>query len=367
MHDVTDRFAEEVTGSHTPAYSVTLDGAEIPIAEGSVTLDAQNATRAALSLTLAIGEEELTDYIPDTLDDPLAPAGSEIVVKRGITYADGSTELIPLGVFRIDEVDAEDSGDSLPIQVSGLDRSSVVIEAVMEKAGSTAAGTAPEDEIQRLIDEVPALSGITTDLAETGVTLPLITYEGGDDRWDYCQALAEAAGCILYFDSVGTLVLRRLVISDSVSLEIAEGVDGTVLNIGKRMSRENAVNRVVVTGESSGDDPVVGEALDDDPASPTYYYGPFGQCTFTWSSSYVIDADTAGDVAQNILDQKRGLGQEIRFDSIVNPALEPYDTVRVTRERLKVSNELHVIDGISIPLTEASPAMACSTRVSRVF
>jgi len=144
---VSDRFLEEVRGSHTPAYSVTIDGAELPVRAGSVTLNAQGATRASLSLTLAVAEWELEDYVPDDLGDLLAPAGGEIIVKRGIAYSDGTTELVPLGVFRIDETDGDDSGDDLPLQISALDRSARIIEAVFEKAGYTAAGETVEDEI----------------------------------------------------------------------------------------------------------------------------------------------------------------------------------------------------------------------------
>ena len=368
MQAVSDRFLEEVRGSHTPAYSVTIDGAELPVKDGSVTLNAQGATRASLSLTLAVAEWELEDYVPDDLGDLLAPAGGEIIVKRGIEYADGTTELVPLGVFRIDETDGDDSGDDLPLQISALDRSARIIEAVFEKAGYTAAGETVEDEIERVVSE--GFPSCTFNLLETGVTLPLITYEAGDDRWDYCQALAEAAGCILYFDAEGTLVLRNLTQTNTAALDIVEGEDGTLLGIGKRISRENACNRVVVRGETSTEDPVIGEKVDDDPTSPTYYYGDtegFGKVTFEWSSSYIIDADQANDVAQNILNQRLGLGQEIRFESIVNPALEPYDTVKVTRERLKVVEELHIIDSIQIPLTSSSPAMSCTTRLARVF
>lgn len=368
MQAVSDRFREALTESHTPIATVTVDGTEIPIASGSISKDAQSATRSGISVELAIDESELATYTADEIEALLVPAGNEMVVQAGIAYPDGTSELIPQGVFRIDSQEVSESGDGgLTVQVTGLDRSAVVIEAVFESPGTTASGAVVEDEIERLIGEVAAADGWTLDLDTTGVTLPLIAYEAGDDRWDYCQALAEAAACILYFDPSGTLRMERLIQSNSADLTVSEGESGTLTSINKRMSRENAVSRVYVTGESSGDDPVFGVAVDDDPTSPTYYYGPFGQVTYAWSSSFIVDEDNANDAAQKILAQKVGLGQEISFESILNPAVEPYDVVLLNRERVGVSNELHVIDSIQLPLGASGPTMNCSTRVARVF
>ena len=371
MQQVSDRFNEAVFNAHTLATNVMVEGTELPIADGSVTLDALGSTRASVSLTLAPDNVDLDALVPGDGDSLLAPYGNEISVARGITFSDGSTELVPLGVFRLDETQAQDDG-GLGITVVGLDRSSIVIDAVFENGGEVAAGEYGVDVITDLIrdgrgeeppafpdvelaDDFPTSSTVTT-------TMPALYWEAGSDRWDFCQGIAQACNCHLYFNALGKLVLRREPLLGQADLTISEG--DSLLEASSRWSRENACNRVVVIGENAGGDPVVGTAFDNDSLSPTYYYGDFGKVTFTYSSEYITDTDQAADVAENILGQKLGTGKQITFGALVHPALEPLDIVQVTRERLKV-NELHILDSLTIPLTHDG-GMSGVTRIKRV-
>lgn len=360
MQTVSDRFAEATAASATISTTVLLDGDELPIGDGSVNLDGTSTTRGSVSLSLAPDAADLADLVPVDYDSALAPVGPELQVLRGFTFPDETTETVPLGVFRVDETTTTDDG-SLGITVTGLDRSAILIEAVFEDAGQIASGTNCGTAIQALVSA--AYPDVTYDFDSTSVTLPALAYQAGDDRWDFCQGIAEAAGCSLYFDARGYLVLRYKPILDVPDLTIAEGTGGTLLGASKRWGRENACNRVVVTGENSGNTPVVGIALDDNPASPTYYYGDFGKVTFSYSSEYVTSTAQANQVAENILAQKLGTGQQISFDAMVNPALEPLDVVLLQRERLGV-NEMHILDSLQIPLGLGS--MSGVTRVTRV-
>lgn len=366
MQQVSDEFAAAIRESHTVATRVLVEGTEIPIADGSVTLSSEGATRASLSLTLAPGDAD--DLVPEDEHSLLAPYGNEIIVERGI---DEISELVPLGVFRLDETTAEDEGP-LGITVNGLDRSSIIIDAVFEDAGQVTAGEYGVDVILDLIrdgrtgapaaypdvelaPDFPTSSTVTT-------TMPGLYWEAGADRWDFCQGIAEACNCRLYFDALGRLTMRYEPIIDTPDLVVAEG--GILLSASSRWSREDACNRVVVTGETSSGTPVVGIDYDNDPLSPTYYYGDFGRVTFQYSSEYITDAGQAAGVASTILRQKLGTGREVSFSSLVHPALEPFDVVLVTREQLKL-NELHLIDGLTIPLSHDG-TMSASTRVKRV-
>jgi hypothetical protein len=369
MIGTSDRFASALALSHQVTATATLIAGgvglvDLPIASGSVNLDGTAATRASLSLDLAIGANDL-DLIPDVATDMLAPYGNEIAVRRGLIYTDGTTETVGLGIFRIDEVDIDD-GDELRVSISGLDRSAIIIEAVFETSGNVAADTNVADAIEAVIAEVYP---VTTDFVDTDVTLPELHYEAGDDRWDFARGCAEAAQCSLYFDGDGTLVMRPLPQALTPVYSITEGEGGTLLGASKRWGRGDACNRVVVTGENASEDPVSGEATDDTPGSPTLYGGPFGRVTFAYSSSFITDNDQADSVAQTILTQKLGTGQQISFDALVNPALEPFDTVGVRREQIGIGGEnreeLHILDSISVPLTHDG-TMTGQTRVARV-
>lgn len=362
MRPVSDDFLAAIATSHTPAFSVTVEGVDLPVESGSVTLDRTAATRASLSLDLA--PDDLDLWVPDSPADLLAPYGNEITVARGVDYGNGARELIDLGVFRVDETTVSDDGGSLNLTVSGLDRSAAIIDAVFESGGIVAKGADAAETIQSLIWGSGADVTYSANFLDIDVALPLLSYEAGDDRWDFCRGLAEAiGGSILYFDGAGILTLKRFAERGTPDYTVTEGLN--LISASKQWGREDACNRVVVTGETSGEAPVIGVATDDVAGSPTNYYSSdFGRVTFGYSSEYVTGADQAKDVAEAILAERLGTGQQISFDSLVAPHLEPGDTIEVVRERIGVS-ELHVIDSLTIPLTPAE-AMSCTTRVTRV-
>ncbi len=363
MQSSSARFAEAIVNGYTLSTNVLLKEpsgtlSELGILDGSVTRDGTAATRTAITLDLPPDP----DLVPNLPGDPLAPYWNELHVSRGIEFPDGTVEEIPLGVFMLDETSVDDPGDDLPIQVSALDRSQRVIDAVMEEPGQIASGTLCTDAIEALISEV--LPDAEFDFSDSDVTLPLLSYAQGDDRWDLCQGIAEATQSDLYFDARGICVMRAHPETDVADLVISEGEGGVLCSASKRWSRADACNRVVVSGESSGSDPVIGVAIDDDPLSPTRYGGPFGRITFPWSSEYVTDTAQAEAVAGRILSLKRGTGQQIGFGSLVDPRLEPFDIVHVRRERLGI-DALYIVDSIQLPLTEAK--MSAETRTARVF
>lgn len=356
-----------MAAAHTVYAEATLltpDGEilDLPIGEGSaVTLDGRADQRGSLSLSVPLGGD--TTLIPESEADALAPYGSTITIRRGGITPAGVTEQVQIGVFWIDEVQVADDGPDLTVEISGLDHSSRIIDAVFEQPGTFAAGLDALELAQLVVAAADPL--VSFNFVDTDVTLPMLGYEAGDDRWDFARGCAEAAGCELYFDGDDYCIARPIAETDAVDLEVVEGEGGILLSASRSWSREDACSRVTVQGENGSDDPVWGEAIDDDPTSPTHYFGPFGKVTFDWSSEYVTTDEEAAAVAQNILAQKRGTGQQIDFTALANPALEPGDVVRVRRTRLGI-DELHVIDSVSIPLDNGGD-MTCSTRVQRVI
>lgn len=372
MIPVSERFLAAILQGHEPAVSVTINGEEIPLRDGSVTLDGEGTTRASISLTLAVGDFDLPDWVPDRPEDILAPYGNgDIVASRGIRYPDGTPDMVPLGKFRIDETTASESeSGEVTVTVTGYDFSSYLIDAVFEDERTFAGGEDAAELIRTLIDDSGFQDRVTyrDDFFDVPVELPQLYYGMGEDRWDFCQGLAEAVnGGLLYFDRDAVLVLDRRSPGLAPVYTITEG--SNLISLEKRWPRENACNRVVVLGENDGADPVIGERVDDEPGSPTNYTergATFGRVTFTYSSEYITDSDQADAVAARILSQRVGSVQQIELEALVNPALDPGDVVRVVRERLGVE-ELHTIDSLTIPLTTESGTMSISTREMRVF
>jgi hypothetical protein len=361
MRTVTEQFTNALSGSHQIAVEVSvvqtgdvLQG----ISDGAVTLDGTAAIRGSLDLTII--DDGSLDLVPTAPNDLLAPYGNELQVKRGITFADGTTEYVSLGIFRIDTVEVSDTGTGTEIRISGLDRAARVSDAKFTTPGEVTATT----EVGTAIEDIVAdgYANLTTRFEDVTYGLPRVAWEEGADRWELAQRLATLSGGELYFDGDGFLVLRQVPSArDSAVADIVEGDNGVLLSVARRWTRENTFNRVIVTGESmSAGVPYRGDVYDDDSSSPTYYFGNFGEVIQFERSDVVGSAAQAEAAAQGMLDKVIGTFAEVNFGAIVQPHLEPGDVVRVTRTALGV-DENHVIDSMTIPLTVSSE-MGAKTR-----
>ena len=361
MRPVSDAFLQAVTGSHTAVSYVHVlrDNdfvVQLEVTDGSITLDQTAATRGRLDVTLA----EL-DLVPTDPEAALAPYGNELRAYRGVRYRDGSTEIVSLGIFRIDETSVTDTAEGgVEIRVTGLDRSSRVIDAKFEEPYLLAAGTNIVTAIEDCVRI--AIPDLTTSLESTALTTPLLVGEEGGDRWKFVQDLAASLGRSLYFDGDGVLTGQPVTNpSGTPQLTIAEGDGGVLLTAGRRWNRQGTCNRVIATGENAGESaPARGVATDDNPLSPTYYYGQYGKVPRFYSSQILTTDDQAADAATAILSRELGTTQSVDFGAIVNPALEPDDLVQITRLRAGI-DEQHVIDAVTIPLT-AQQGMTGRTR-----
>jgi hypothetical protein len=347
---VTAAFDTAVRDSHTTAIEAVVidgDGNETPIdvVDGTVTLDQTAAVRGRCDITIV--DDGTLDLVPDSASSLLAPYGNEIRLARGVTYPDGTTELVSLGVFRIQDAEITDAAGGMEIRVAGLDRAQRVIDARFEEPYNVAAGTNYATAILDVIQA--AYPDVEYDLTTTALTTPALIAEEGGDRWQFAQDMATAIAMRLYFDGDGVLRLVPSVLSESVA-EIVEGEGGVLVEAGRRWTREGTFNRVIATGENTTETaPARGVATDDNPLSPTYYFGRFGKVPRFFPSPFITTDAQAESAAQKILDDELGTSEQVSFGSLVLPHLEPGDTVRVTRARAGIDEE-HIVDAIAVPL-----------------
>jgi hypothetical protein len=364
MRPVSDLWVDAIRVSHRIAVRATILDEETEIAleevlSGQVTLDARAATRGRCDLTVS----GASDLVPTSRTDALAPYGNEIRIERGITYPGGSTELVSLGVFRIEDATIADSGDNLEVRISGLDRSARLIDARFEEPYQVASGTNIADAILEVVTE--GWPEVATDFMVVDATVPKLIAEEGGDRWAFAQSMATSIGAELYFDGDGVLILRPVPTpTQDFAYELVEGEDGVLVSAERTWSRQGAFNRVIATGENTkGDTSVRGVATDEDPDSPTYYYGQFGQVPRFYSSPFITTDEQAEDAAAGILAKELGATQSVSFGAIVDPALEPGDVVKITRQRAGI-DETNVIDALTIPLS-AEGTLTGTTRATQ--
>lgn len=364
MRPVSDEFLATLSGSHGMATeALVLDtfqtgvnptGTELSVIDGVVKLDATADTRSTLDITV-----DGTRLWPTRVDSMLAPYGNEIFVRRGIILGAGTTEWCSLGYFRIETPDQDIPPDG-PIRVEGRDRMAGIIDARLLEPRQFTATDTYGDVVTELITDVYPSATVQWDDATDSDSLgrALIVEE---DRHGFLEELVTSLGKIWYWDHRGILVILDPPDPTAFVYEIRSGRAGVLVSLSRELTREGAYNAVVALGEATDTEtPVRGVAVDANPDSPTYFYGRFGPVPQFYSSPFLVTEEQAQRAASAILLRKLGLPYSVDLSTIVNPALEPYDPIRV-RYSDRDGAELHVIKNLSVPLS-ARGVMSISTR-----
>lgn len=336
------------------SYQTTL-----PIVDGEVVVD--RTAKNHRTCTLTIGDP---GFVPQYVNSPLAPYGAELRVFQGISYMAGDFEQIPLGVFRIQDVDWEESAGSLPV-VQGLDRSQAIDDAkfLVPFDGS---GLSAQFLIRKLVTDVLDVD-VLFDVSLVDYTLP-----GGSlfdsSRTDAINTAASGMGAEAYFDVFGAFVVVPVPsITQSTSQSDAvwtvdAGPKGVLVKAKRGVSRTGVYNAVAAQGVSADGTgtPPVGFAVDTDPRSPTYFgaastvpFGPFertsfGQSVYKYTNSLMTNATQCSVAAKAQLANLLGLARSLDFTMAPNPALAEGDLILV--KYLSGQSELHLVDTLRIPL-----------------
>lgn len=342
MYDVSARFLRAIRGGGTVDISCTawlgstLLGS-IPVLGGSVTVDA-----AKVGVRRTMTMDTTTDQW-----DALSVYGVELRPYRGVRYADGTVERVPLGVFGIDSA-RQAYGTEGKLTLTCADRFATIQRAQFETPETTSG--AATSEISRLMLAPFVSPPSSTITAGSVVDCTDSLFER--DRGAAIAQLCETAACEAYFDVDGNVVVRDLpTLSSSYVWSVNAGADGVLVSGSKERSRQKVYSVVIVTAADVDGfppfDPVVVE--DDDPTSPTYVSGNFGRVPFFYSAPEIADEDQARLAGQGFLDAQRGRGARVSLEAIVNPALEGGDVIAAVFN--STTTELHLVDGFTVPLS----------------
>lgn len=368
MRPVSQAFLTTLTGSHTMAARARVcttfqtgtdpDGTTIPIIDGSVSLDGTADVRASLDLVT-----DGTRMWPTAADDLLTPYGNEIFVERGVQYSAGTTEWCSLGYFRI-ETQGQDEPPDGPIRIGAKDRMHGIIRARLLAPVQFASTVTYGTVMTQLVTEVYPSATIQWDDSTNTETLDraLICEE---DRFEFLDDLVRSRGKIWYWDHRGILVIKDPPDPSAPVWDVFSGAGGVLVSSSRELTNEGVHNAVVASGEATDSAaPVRGVAIDDNPDSPTYFSGNFGPVPRFYSSPFLTTDVEALAAATAILRNELGLPYNVDFTAIVNPALEPYDPIRI-RNADRSGAETHIAETLSIPLV-ADGAMTGRTREQTV-
>lgn len=346
MYPVSDRFLPRLAESHTPLTRVNLfttDGRVLPLDHtgGSVPVDRGQAIRRTCTVT---GCDP--SLIPTTPVDQLAVYGARFQALRGVDYGDGTSELVPLGLFRLDSVTGDPTLGPVTLQGKAIE---VIVQEDMFLAPYRATGTVVSAISALILRSITDASIVST---ITDVAIGARTWDIGDDPWAAVQEIAAVAGAECYTDGNGTFVISVLPdISTTPVWEVAAGEGGVYVTGTRGMSSAGVNNAVYACSDNteSGAAPVHYLATDNDPGSPTYWSGPFGHRPApVYSSSTLTTTAACQAAAQLKLALTRTPNSVGDFTSLPNPALEAGDVLRVRHPGGLA--ELHQAAAFTIPL-----------------
>ena len=364
MKSASANFDPYVDHRRAARATILPSGVQVPITEGSVHIDPNSLIRSTGDFTIT--DDGTLGLVPTDSQDALAPFGNEIQVGLGIERDDG-IETVRLATLRIESSTTQDGPGELSIRVSGMDRAQAISDAKFEEAYEIADGTNVIDAIEDTL--ALANPEILTDFPVSEFTVPKLFALEGDDPWEFAQKLAKAYGAELFFDASGVCVMRPIVSATTPAAELDEAVN--LLSISRDWSRQDTFNRVIATGENVGAGGTIprGVATDEDSDSPTFYYGTgvgaFGRKPMFFASQMIASDGMAEEAAAGQLRRFAGVSQRISFESLVDPRWEPGDVVAVSRARIGLIQETHVLEELTFPLG-AESGMSGSTRLTRV-
>lgn len=344
MFDVTDAFLRTIRQSHNAEIRVdmwrggTLLKSDLAFTSGQVSINGGTGVRRDLDITLA----------DRALWSEISIPGTELRPFRGVRYADGSTELVPLGVFLVDQVAASVGPDG-GLQISSApDRWSYVQRARFESPTSSVSTNMVKAEVARLILDAfsTGVDNTATSTALTGV----LVYDR--DREKAVSDFLMTIGAEAYFDVSGQLVICNAPkLSSSPVWEVDAGLAGILLSGSRRRDRSRTYNVVVVSVSVLDGQvpPAPVLVVDNDPTSPTYVGGAMGRVPYFYTSPVFLDTDAMTLAGQAILNRVKGLNAQLEIDSVVNPALDRGDVIQVKTSDKTI--ERHLVISTTIPLT----------------
>lgn len=355
---VTARYRRAVTSSYQVAVEAEIQRAGVVAATGlrivggDISITRSADVRRTCTVTVVGVPRGL---IPTSRQrTALDIYGNELIIRAGIRYPDGTTELIPQGVFPLTSSRLVDTADGVAVELTGEDRAGRIAAAKLLAPWATAAGTSLVDAITALAED--RMPGVTViNLTSTPHDLPAthLIEEQGDPWGDGIAVWASAAGAEVYFDRTGRLVIRDVPdpTSQPVDWEMFEGASSPITGLTREYSDSlGGANAVVVTGETTGgDDPVRAIAYDLDPASPTYYYGGYDSRP-VWISSPLVTTEAQAQAMADARGRELfGATEQVTITAIPNHAIDEADLIHVRRERSGF-DDVTVADSIRLPL-----------------
>jgi hypothetical protein len=326
---VSERFLLALRDAHAISVACNLfpPGSATPISVDVVNGEV-NANAAAR--VLRQGSVEVAFAREDTATASLLqslPFGGYCALERGIEFADGTVERVPLGMFRVDSVVWGELTGSATLNLS--DRFAQIQDEPLALPFNTR-GKHPTDAIVTLVQAVFG-SAIAYHVETTPSLEPLMAGTIYDqEREAAISDLQQAVSAETLFDVHGDFVVRPTYKPHAPVWVIDTGERGVLVSAETTLDRSSVRNGVSVRGQPDSElPPIYGLATYTNPASPLRWGGPFGRVVMIAESTAVSTQAQADATARSLLNLRLSMSRTFAVSSVPNPALEPEDVVTI--------------------------------------
>jgi hypothetical protein len=295
---------------------------------------------------------EFIDPLNQTYEDMYSQVDIMRTVFRkyqGIEYPDGTIEWVLMGNYyaKSCELAGEHHG-SPKYQVDAFDASRICTNPL-----SLPYYTPPGKPLNEVVPDILNLKkpDLTFSLTSGPWTAPAILLDDNKDPWQESIKVMAAAGLSLYIrrDDVCTSEPRKLDPGRDAVWHFSEGSSGDITNVKRTTADDGYPNVVRVIGTNPGVAGVAGIARDEDPGSPTYYKGNYGERVKTFRSEIVTNNEQATALARYYLQRELGPQDIVTFDALPNPAMQEGDTVYITSLKNGLNSTPLIVSHLTMP------------------
>jgi hypothetical protein len=368
------------------------------VSTGQFTVDRNSNQRRSGQMTIEVTPTiPPPPLLPTSPTSLLAPFGNEIFIETGIAVAgnivadiDGSVDLsavtwVPLGLFAIATTQVDDTGVDLTCGLTLYDRSWTIAQRTLKNPyqfPSTVSGEFAA-EIEALCNmvwnEQQGVQPLQFNIVPTAALVPVASYDQGSDPWQACMDMAAAVGYELFFDAKGIVTGKPIPdpmttavtwnFTDDQTAILGYGGTGsasllgspysTPVEVSVDMTRDGIFNDIVIQGTGdtnlatyNGDGleiesaPILAEAADNNPQSPTWVRGAMGDVP-NFVSSSLVTGDGAQPMANNELSVALSSAWTITLSIPPNPTIDVDQVCTTTRPRVGLDNAKFVIDTVT--------------------
>ena len=306
--------------------------------------------RRAGSLTLESQGLQRDGLIPQTIGDLLHPlSGNEIRIFQGYAWSDGTSEVVPCGVYRISKPTITDDDTKTEIVITLNDRASEVSRRSWVSPYVISGAPTIDQAILAGMESI--WPGLTYNLEPSTNTIDDITFGtqgyGATANTSAQDPMADFIGLCtpfnmeLFFDESGIVVLRTIPVPTTVAVGLVfqEGVTCTMAEAAREFDETMAYNGVVATSTAPGVEfPVQETAWITDPDNPFNPDNYGAEVPYFYSSPYIITDADAIAAAMSQLQIIMTAYDLVSFSAVMNASLKCGDGVRIIRARLGLDN-----------------------------